>query len=68
MELICPACQKWIEIPERQIVVGGRCRCNECWGSLRVVSVRPLQVELESQSEASARRRERKTGEGDERA
>jgi hypothetical protein len=46
MEVICPACQKWIEIPERQAVAGGRCRCDECWGVLKIASVRPLRVEL----------------------
>ena len=48
MELVCPVCAKWIEVAERNAVSGGRSRCPECWKLLRVVSVRPLTLRVES--------------------
>jgi hypothetical protein len=51
MEVICPACHKWIEIPEHQAVAGGRCRCDECWGVLKIASVRPFRVDVVSRAE-----------------
>lgn len=44
MELICPVCKKWTEIPERDVLPGRQCRCRECWSILRVESSRPLRV------------------------
>jgi len=47
VELICPVCQKWTEIPEYQAFAGNRCRCRECWAVLRVESHRPFRVQVE---------------------
>jgi hypothetical protein len=50
MELVCPACRKWIEVAERDAILGGRPRCPECWEMLKVKSVRPLVLQVESRA------------------
>jgi len=50
MELICPMCNKWTEIPERQAFAGNRCRCQACWAPLRIDSGLPFRVHVEPSS------------------
>ena len=47
MELMCPVCGKWTEIPENQAFAGNRCRCRECWVLFRIESHRPFRVQVE---------------------
>lgn len=56
MEMVCPVCRKWTDIPEREAIADTRCRCQECWAPFRLVSVRPLRLMAEAQTQVVAER------------
>ena len=51
MEVTCPACRRYIEIPDQQALTGNRCRCQKCWETFFVLSTRPLRIRLETPAE-----------------
>jgi uncharacterized paraquat-inducible protein A len=44
-DVVCPVCQRMIEIPSRAVESKGAHKCPKCWTWLKVVDSHPLRLE-----------------------
>ncbi len=48
-DVVCPVCQRMIEIPAQAVESKGAHRCTKCWTWLKVVDSHPLRLETWSE-------------------